>query len=124
MTYMHELATVNILAWVNHSYVIDYRYTFIIVIHKLKIIYLVLCIVVYIVLRKYIERYYKPNATGISIAYNYYVISSLFALASNNLISLYISLELQSITLICLIFALIGLETVSPTVVEAAFKCY
>ena len=82
--------------------------------------------------KKYIERYYKPNVLEISIAYNFYIISSLFAISSNNFISLYLSLELQSLSLISLIFVITfvlpalvntsGEQTASPTVIEAAFK--
>jgi len=54
----------------------------------------------------YKERYYKPNVLEISIAYYFYIISSLFAMSANNFISLYFSLELHSISLISLMFVI------------------
>ena len=56
------------------------------------------------------------------MAYNFYTTSSLFAISSDNFIGLCLSLELQSLSLTSLTFAIFGEQTASPTVIEAAFK--
>ena len=100
--------------------------------YKLRLLLLILSFLVYKINLKYIERYQKPNVLEISIPYNFYILSSLFAISSNNFISFYLSLELQSLSLISLIFVITfvlpalvntsGEQTASPTVIEAAFK--
>ena len=66
--------------------------------YKLRLLFLILSFLVYKINLKYIERYYKPNVLEISIPYNFYILSSLFAISSNNFISFYLSLELQSLS--------------------------
>ena len=83
---------------------------------------MILSFLVLFTAKKYVERYYKPNAPGISMAYNFYTTSSLFAISSDNFIGLCLSLELQLISLTSLTFAIFGEQTASPTVIEAAFK--
>ena len=86
---------------------------------------LILSFLVYKINLKYIERYYKPNVLEISIAYNFYIISSLFAISSNNFISFYLSLELQSLSWISLNYLITFVLTSgrpSPTLIEAGIK--
>ena len=76
-------------------YLIGYYFPFS---YKLRLLLLILSFLVYKINLKYIERYQKPNVLEISIPYNFYIISSLFAISSNNFISFYLSLELQSLS--------------------------
>jgi len=95
--------------------------------YKLKLLFLILSFVVYKMNSKYIERYYKPNVLEISISFNFYIIASLFAISANNFISILISLELQSLCLISLVFVItFGLTSgrPKPTLVEAAAKFF
>ena len=70
------------------------------------LLFLIFSFLVYKMNCNYKERYYKPNVIEISIAYCFYIISSLFAMSSNNAISLYFSLELHSLSLISLMFVI------------------
>ena len=66
-----------------------------------------------------------PNVLEISIPYNFYIISSLFAISSNNFISFYLSLELQSLSWISLNYLITFVLTSgrpSPTLIEAGIK--
>ena len=50
----------------------------------LGLIYLLLAFIIYIISLNYVTRYYRPNVLEIGIGYNFYILSGLFAISSDN----------------------------------------
>ena len=50
----------------------------------LGLIYLVLAFIIYLISVNYIARSYSPNVLEIGIGYNFYILSGLFAISSDN----------------------------------------
>ena len=128
--YLHEPNSVSGTIPITESqiqagYAIGYRnehFPFHNIPYKLKLLFLILSFLVLFTAKKYVERYYKPNAPGISMAYNFYTTSSLFAISSDNFIGLCLSLELQSSSLTSLAFAIFGEQAASPNRNRSIFK--
>lgn len=50
----------------------------------LGLIYLVIAFIIYLISLNYVTRYYRPNVLEIGIGYNFYILSGLFAISSDN----------------------------------------
>ena len=50
----------------------------------LGLIYLVLAFIIYLISLNQLTRYYRPNVLEIGIGYNFYILSGLFAISSDN----------------------------------------
>ena len=50
----------------------------------LGLIYLVMAFIIYLISLNYVTRYYRPNVLEIGIGYNFYILSGLFAISSDN----------------------------------------
>ena len=124
-----------------HTIFLDSDLLFVHISYKLRLLFLIFSFLVYKMNCNYKERYYKPNVLEISIAYQFYIISCLFAMSSHNFISLYFSLELHSLSLISLMFVITfvmvqsyrsnsldpisySLSIISLNLVEAALKYF
>ena len=50
----------------------------------LGLIYLFLAFIIYLISLNYVTRYYRANVLEIGIGYNFYILSGLFAISSDN----------------------------------------
>lgn len=50
----------------------------------LGLIYLVIAFIIYLISLNYVTRYYRANVLEIGIGYNFYILSGLFAISSDN----------------------------------------
>lgn len=86
-----------------------------------SLIFLALAFITFLSSAIYIAKYYRPNLLEIALGYGFYILAGLFAIQSDNWLSLYLSLELQSLSAIACLFA-IGF--LLPDLIESAFKLF